>query len=265
MSAQNATVQTRETTPNDLFRLDGRRAFVTGAATGIGQMIALRLARQGARVALGDIADMQATCDLIRAEGGEALPFALDVREVGQVRDVFVQATKALGGIDILVNNAGINRPMAGLDVDEANWEDHYRTNVKGGFFAAQAVAPGMVERGWGRIIFISSQSGLIGIPGQPVYCSTKGAIIQLVRTLGVEWARHGITVNSIAPTFIDTNLTHKRLQNPEFLNFVLGKIPCGKLAETDHIAAAAVYLASDQASMVNATTLSVDGGWTAW
>ena len=171
----------------------------------------------------------------------------------------------ALGSVDILVNNAGINHPAAGLEVTEENWEDHFRTNVKGGFFLAQQVAPQMIQGGWGRIIFSSSQSGLIGIPGQPVYCSTKGAVIQLVRTLGVEWARYGITVNSVAPTFVETDLTRERLSDPEFLAFVLGKIPCGKLADVEQVAAAAVFLASEEAAMVNCHTLCVDGGWTAW
>src|SRR5436190_18745819 len=105
----------------------------------------------------------------------------------------------------------------------------------------ARALGPDMIAAGWGRVIFISSQSGLIGIPGQPVYCATKGAVIQLVRTLGVEWAKHGITVNSIAPTFVETNLTRERLQNPELRKFVLGKIPCGELVTARQIAAAAV------------------------
>jgi 2-deoxy-D-gluconate 3-dehydrogenase len=113
--------------------------------------------------------------------------------------------------------------------------------------------------------VFISSQSGLIGIPGQPVYCATKGAIINLVRSLGVEWAKHGVTVNSVAPTFVDTNLTHERLEDPEFSAFVLGKIPAGKLATQEDVAHAVVYLASDEAGMVNCFNLSVDGGWTAW
>ena len=145
------------------------------------------------------------------------------------------------------------------------HWQDHFDTNVRGGFFMAQAVVKEMIKRKWGRIIFISSQSGLIGIPGQPVYCATKGAVIQLVRTLGLEWAKHGITVNSIAPTFVETNLTRQRLANPEFRQFVLGKIPCGRLGTREEIAAAAVYLASEEAAMVNCETHRVDGGWTAW
>jgi len=193
------------------------------------------------------------------------LEMVLDVREADHITAAMETIKSEFGRLDIVVNNAGINRPTAGLDVTPEIWDDHFDTNVKGGFFVAQAAAQLMIEQGYGRIIFISSQSGLIGIPGQPVYCSSKGAVINLVRTLGVEWAKHGITVNSIAPTFIETNLTRKRLQQPEFLEFVLGKIPAGKLAMPEDVAAATVYLASEQAGMVNATTLPVDGGWTSW
>ncbi len=250
-----------------MFRLDDRRALVTGAATGIGAGIAVELARQGADVAVCDLPTVstERTGEAMRDHGHRVFSFEMDVRDMDQLARGVDAVTKELGGVDILVNNAGINRPSAGLDVAEENWDDHYNTNVKGGFFLAQKVAPMMIEQGWGRIIWISSQSGLIGIAGQPVYCSTKGAVIQLVRTLGVEWAKHGITVNSIAPTFVETNLTRKRLQDEEFREFVLGKIPCGKLADVEDVAAAAVYLASEEARMVNCHTLCVDGGWTAW
>lgn len=250
-----------------MFRLDSRIAFVTGAATGLGQAIAVGLAQAGARVAISDRpgVSLDETTEKISAYGRQSLQVALDIRDVAQTREVVPAIAAELGGLDIVVNNAGINRPLPGLEVTEDNWDDHFATNIKGGFFVAQEAAKLMIPRGWGRIIFISSQSGLIGIPGQPVYCASKGAIINLVRTLGVEWARHGLTVNSIAPTFVETNLTRKRLENPEFREFVLGKIPAHKLATPEDIAAAAVYLASDEARMVNATTLSVDGGWTAW
>lgn len=163
----------------------------------------------------------------------------LDVRDLDQIRRGVAAVEKEFNRIDILVNNAGINHPSPGLKVDQENWEDHFNTNVRGGFFCAQAVAKGMIEHKFGRIIFISSQSGLVGILGQPVYCATKGAMINLVRSFGIEWGKYRITVNSVAPTFIETDLTRKRLRNPEFLKFMLGKIPC--------------------------INLSVDGGWTAW
>ncbi len=250
-----------------MFRLDGKTALVTGSATGIGQATAIALAKQGAHVIVSDKPDVSLaeSQGLLSNLGVRAHSIPIDVRDQGQIRDGARKALELCGRIDILVNNAGINRPTAGLEVDEANWEDHFQTNVRGGFFLAQQLAPAMVASGNGRIIWISSQSGLVGIPGQPVYCSTKGAIIQLVRTLGVEWARHGITVNSVAPTFVETNLTRQRLKNPEFQKFVLGKIPCGRIATTDQIAAAVAYLASTEAAMVNCHTLSVDGGWTAW
>ena len=251
-----------------LFNLSGKTALVTGAATGLGAAIAETLARQGADVAISDKGGecLEATREAVESHGRRCIGLEIDVRDLDQITSGVAAVAEAFDNqIDILVSNAGINRPAAGLDVDVENWEDHFQTNARGGFFCAKAVAPLMMKPNWGRIIFISSQSGLIGIPGQPVYCSTKGAIIQLVRTLGVEWAKNGITVNSVAPTFVETNLTRERLKDPEFRDFVLGKIPAGKLAEASDIASAAAYLASNEAGMVNCTTLCVDGGWTAW
>ena len=250
-----------------MFGLDGKKALVTGAATGLGQAIAVGLARQGADVAISDKPKVSLERTEFKASesGTHILRTVIDVRDLAQTKVGVREVLEEFGQIDILVNNAGINRPAAGLEVTEKEWDDHFNTNVKGGFFMSQAVAPSMIKNGWGRIVFISSQSGLIGIPGQPTYCSTKGAVIQLVRTLGVEWAKHGITVNSVAPTFVETNLTRKRLKDPEFREFVLGKIPAQKLAAPEDIAAAVCYLSSEEAGMVNAATLSVDGGWTAW
>lgn len=250
-----------------MFDLDGKTALVTGSATGLGQAIAVALARRGVDVAISDmtIEALAETEALIEPFSRRIFKIAIDVRDLAQVREGVVAVEAALGRVDILVNNAGINRPMPGLAVTAQNWEDHFNTNVRGGFFMAQAVARGMIDRKRGRIIFISSQSGLVGIPGQPVYCATKGAIIQLVRTLGLEWAKYGITVNAVAPTFVETNLTRDRLRQPDFRQFVLGKIPCGSLALPEHISAAVVYLASEEAAMVNCETHLVDGGWTAW
>ncbi len=250
-----------------MFDLTGKTAFVTGGASGIGQAIAVALAMQGADVAIADLpnASFEETTSRIKGFNRRCLNVKMDVRDRDQREEGIAFAEKEFKGIDILVNNAGINRPAPGLEVTEENWDMTYDINVKAGFFIAQRIAPGMIEKGWGRVIFISSQSGLVGIPGQPVYCSAKGAIVQLVRTLGLEWAKYGVTVNSIAPTFIRTKLTEKRLEQKEFRDFVLGKIPGGKLAEVEDVAHAAVFLASTEAGMVNCHTLSVDGGWTAW
>jgi len=251
----------------EVFSLLNKTAFITGAATGLGQAIAVALAEAGADVAITDpdVTRLSETANLLRPFNHRIHKCALDVRDLTCIPGVIAETENELGRLDILINNAGINRPSPGLEVSPGEWEDHFNTNVRGGLFLAQAAAKGMIARKCGRIVFISSQSGLIGIPGQPVYCATKGAVIQLVRALGVEWAKHGITVNSIAPTFVETNLTRQRLQNPEFRQFVLNKIPCGQFATPRQIAAAAVYLASDEAAMVNCETHCVDGGWTAW
>jgi NAD(P)-dependent dehydrogenase (short-subunit alcohol dehydrogenase family) len=250
-----------------MFRLDGRTALITGAATGIGQAIALALAFNGADIAITDrrLDALAETESRALGYGRRVFKVAIDVREQTEIQHGVATVEKSFGAIDILVNNAGINRPSPAHLVTMEEWDDHFNTNVRGGFFLAQAVGAGMRTRGWGRIIFISSQSGLVGIPGQPVYCATKGAVIQLVRSLGLEWAKDGVTVNSIAPTFVETNLTRNRLKDPAFRSFVLGKIPKGVLAEPEQIGAAAVYLASEEASMVNCETHRVDGGWTAW
>jgi 2-deoxy-D-gluconate 3-dehydrogenase len=250
-----------------MFRLDGKIALVTGAATGIGQAIAVALAASGADIAIADRSaeSLANTESLVVAQGRRVFKTMIDVRIIEQIEWGVPEIEKHFGPIDILVNNAGINRPAPADRATVEEWDDHFNTNVRGGFFLAQAVASGMRTRGWGRIIFISSQSGLVGIPGQPIYCATKGAVIQLVRTLGLEWAKDGVTVNSIAPTFVETNLTRQRLSDPAFRSFVIGKIPKGTLAEPGQIGAAAVYLASEEAAMVNCETHRVDGGWTAW
>jgi len=250
-----------------MFRLDGKVALVTGAATGLGAAAAIALARSGADVALSDRpgVSLSDTARKAAEHGHRVLEVAIDICDLEQIRKGVASVEAALGRIDILLNNAGINRPAAGLDVTEENWDAVFDTNVKGQFFMAQAVARPMIARGWGRIIFISSQSGLVAIAGQPVYCSGKGAVIMLAKTLAVEWAKHGVTVNAVAPTFVETNLTRKRLANPDFRQFVVDRIPAGRLAVPEDVAAAVVYLASDEARMVTGTVLSVDGGWTAW
>ena len=251
-----------------VFRLDGKTALVTGAAGGLGAGIAVALARQGADLVLvgrPDGTPLDDTIGRCLEHGHRVVPVHMDMRKVAQVRAGAESALEMLGRVEILVNNAGINRPAPGLEVTEEAWDDQFDTNVKGGFFLAQALAPSMIESGWGRVIWVSSQSGVVGIPGQPAYCASKGAVNQLVRTLGVEWAKHGVTVNAICPTFVETPLTRARLERPEFREYVRSMIPSGLLAQTEHVAAAAVYLASEEAAMVNCHMLMVDGGWTAW
>lgn len=249
------------------FRLDGRVALVTGAGRGIGAAVALALADRGADVVLCARSEdsLREAAEGVGRRGRRALVLPMDIRDLGLLDGRLDGARQELDDVDILVNNAGVNRPAPGLDVREGDWDEQFDTNVKAGFFLAQKLAPAMIAKGWGRIIWMSSQSGLVGIPGQPVYCATKGAVTQLVRTLAAEWGAHGVTVNAVAPTFVDTALTRERLQRPEYRTYVLDMIPVGRLATVEEVAAAVVYLASDEAAMVNGHTLTVDGGWTAW
>jgi len=250
-----------------MFSLSGKAALVTGAARGIGAGIAEALARQGADVAIADMpgVSLESTAERCRARGVRVLALTLDIRD-GEQRDAGVAAVERdLGHLDILVNNAGINKPMPPLEITEESWDAHFATNVKGGFFLAQCAAPGMIARGWGRIIFTASQAGIVALPGMPAYCVSKAAVVQTVRVLGIEWAKHGITVNAVAPTTVETDLNRDRLQDPEYRAFCLRKIPRGEFATIEHVAACVVFLASEEAAMVNCHTLRVDGGWTAW
>lgn len=249
------------------FRLEDRVALVTGAAGGLGTAEATALAAHGAHLVVTDKpgVSLDAVAARCAAQGVTVLPLALDITDPAQIAAAVATVRERLGRLDIVVNNAGLNRPAPGLEVTPELWDEHFAVNVKGGFFVAQAAARLMIEQGYGRVIFISSQSGVVAIPGQPVYCSSKAAILNLVRTLACEWARYGLTVNAIAPTFVETDLTRARLEKPEFRAYVERMIPGGKLAQPDDVAAAVVYLASEQARMVNGATLCVDGGWTAW
>jgi NAD(P)-dependent dehydrogenase (short-subunit alcohol dehydrogenase family) len=250
-----------------MFRLDHKIILITGAATGIGAGIAIMMARRGGDIIISDRpgVNLDTTVEKVREEGGRAYQLEMDVTDLRQIDSGIARVKSEIGKVDVLVNNAGINRPAKGMDVTEELFDQQFDTNIKGGFFLAQKMAPDMIANQWGRIIWISSQSGLVAIPGQPVYCASKGAVIQMVRTLAIEWAQYGITVNSIAPTYVETNLTRNRLKDPEFLSYVLAKIPSHHLAKVEDVAAAAIYLASEEASMVNGHTLSVDGGWTVW
>lgn len=249
-----------------MFDLTGKKALVTGAARGIGQAIAERLAEAGATVGIADMreADFSETVAIVEKYSPKCYVYKMDITNTQERKASIDEAIGELGGIDILVNNAGINIPTAALDMTEEIWDKHYDINVKAGFFIAQQVAPQMMERGWGRIIFTASQAGFVAIANQPAYNTSKAAIIHIVRCLGLDWAKYGITVNGIAPTFIKTKLSAVRLENEEFKNKVLSMIPCGKLGEADDVGYAAVYLASNEAKMVNCHTLKVDGGWTA-
>ena len=249
------------------FDLEGRTALVTGAARGLGRAISLALADAGADVALGlrDPATGAELADELKDMGRRTTRLAMDVRDLGQVTAAVSEAVATFGRLDILVNNAGLGPANPAEDVTEADYDLTFDVNVKGTFFASQAAGRVMIEQGYGRIVNLGSQAGFVALPTESVYCTTKAAVSHLTRCLAVEWGRHGVTVNAVAPTFIRTPGTEPDLADPEFRADVEERIAgLHRIGEPMDVAGAVVYLASPAASLVTGTTLLVDGGWTA-
>jgi NAD(P)-dependent dehydrogenase (short-subunit alcohol dehydrogenase family) len=250
------------------FDIQGQVALVTGAARGLGRAIALALAGAGADVALG-LRDAGAGGDVaaeIEALGRRALPLQMDMGHAGQVAPAVDAAAGHFGRLDILVNNAGIAPANPAEDVLEEDLDaTTLAVNLKGTFLASQAAGRIMIGQGSGKIINIGSQAGAVALPGESVYCMTKAAIAHLTRCLAVEWGRHGITVNAVAPTFIRTPGTEPALSDPEFRADVIERIAAlHRIGEPIEVAGVVVFLASPAASLITGETILVDGGWTA-
>jgi NAD(P)-dependent dehydrogenase (short-subunit alcohol dehydrogenase family) len=251
----------------DRFRLDGRRALVTGGARGLGRVISQALAEAGADVAIsGRSRDAceSAASEIAAATGRRARGFAADVIEAEQVTRLVSEVEAELGPIDILVNNAGVNKRGAIEELTEADWDMVIDTNLKGPWLCARAVGPKMRDRGWGRIINLASVLGVIALPGRSPYAASKSGVINLTRVLALEWAGTGVTANAICPGAFGTEMNRSLLDDPVKYQEFVRRIPMKRWGEVDEIAGAAVFLASDAASYVTGSTLTVDGGWTA-
>jgi NAD(P)-dependent dehydrogenase (short-subunit alcohol dehydrogenase family) len=197
--------------------------------------------------------------------GRRALPLQMDVRDLRQVEAAVGETADRLGRLDILVNNAGVAPGNPAEDVTENDFDLTLRVNLKGTFFTSQAAGRLMIRQGYGRIVNLSSQAGFAALPGESVYCMTKAAIAHLTKCLAVEWGRHGITVNAVAPTFIQTPGTEPALSDPRFRADVEERIAAlHRIGTPTDVAGAVLYLASPAASLVTGHTLLVDGGWTA-
>jgi NAD(P)-dependent dehydrogenase (short-subunit alcohol dehydrogenase family) len=243
------------------FRLDGRRALITGAGRGLGAAIAQGLQELGATV-YGTSRDRASAEEIARRHGTE--PVVLDVADVEQATEAVTRLQESVGGIDLLVNNAGINVVDTALDIRPQDWQAVHDTNVKGLFFVSQAVARDLVERGMrGSIVNIGSQAGAVAIEDRATYGASKGAIAQLTRNLALEWAPHGIRVNNVAPTFVRTDLTAETLAPGAWADMLLSRIPMGRFGDPEDVVGAVAFLLGDAAGLITGHTLLVDGGYT--
>src|SRR5271156_103850 len=249
------------------FGLQGQVALVTGAARGLGRAISLALADAGADVALG-LRDVKADAGVaaeIRHMGRKALPLQMDVSHMDQIFRAVEDTRKELGRIDILVNNAGIAPENSAENVREEDFDATLAVNLKGTFFACQAAGRVMIKQKKGTIINMGSQAGFAALPTESIYCMTKAGIAHLTKCLAVEWGKHGINVNAVAPTFIHTPGTESALADPAFRADTVERIAAlHRIGEPMEVAGAVVFLASPAASLITGETILIDGGWTA-
>jgi 3-oxoacyl-[acyl-carrier protein] reductase len=238
-----------------------RVAFVTGASQGIGRACAVELARAGARV-VGGARQQDKLAQLveeIRAMGGEAAAVELNLRSQESIQAAAARARELYGDIDILVNNAGVTRDGLAMRMSAGQWSEVLDTNLTGAFQTIQAVLPGMVRARWGRIINISSVVGLAGNPGQANYVASKAGLIGLTKALAQEVASRNITVNAVAPGFVQTAMTDSL--DAKVRERILASIPLRRMGSPEEIAHAVRFLASEQAAYITGQVLSVNGG----
>ena len=245
------------------FRLDGKRALVTGAGRGIGLAAAAALAEAGAHVTLvaRHAPEIKQAAAAVEATGGAASTLVLDVLDTAAAERAIATAEP----FDILVNNAGTNRPKPFIDVTHDDFDAVMDLNLRAAFFMAQAVAKRLVEAGRpGSIINISSQMGHVGAANRTIYCASKWALEGLTKAMAVELAPHGIRVNTIGPTFIETPLTRPFFEDAAFKASVLTKIKLGRIGQVEDLMGAILFLAGDASALMTGSALVVDGGWTA-
>lgn len=253
--------ETKEVGSPTVMGMSGRVALVTGASQGIGRACAIELAKGGATVALAarSVAKLEAVAAEITAAGGRARAYALDVSSEESIKSCAKAIIADLGKVEILVNNAGITKDGLALRMKLADFEDVLRTNLTGAFLLTQAVISSMMKGRWGRVINITSVVGETGAAGQANYAASKAGMIGLTKSLAREFASRGITVNAIAPGFIQTAMTEELTEAQKV--GILAHIPLARYGNDGDIAAAVAFLASDAASYITGHTLDVNGG----
>ncbi|WP_348269488.1 glucose 1-dehydrogenase [Edaphobacter paludis] len=248
---------------NSLFDLSGKVALVTGTSRGLGQYLARALASAGADIAMTsrDKQSLSAFADEIHAAGRQTFSVDLDVRDENSIRSAVASIEGHFGHIDILVNNAGCNIRKPALDVTWEDWNTVLDTNLRGSFFVAQAVASGMIRRGYGRIINIGSVTSVAGYAGLGPYGASRGGTRQLTMSLADDWGKHGVTVNCLAPGWFRTRQNEVMYKNEAWVEYLTDRIPVKRPGRPDDLDGAIVFLASESSRYVTGQTLLVDGG----
>jgi NAD(P)-dependent dehydrogenase (short-subunit alcohol dehydrogenase family) len=250
------------------FRLDGEVALITGAGAGIGRATALAFAEAGAAVAVTDIdgPSAEAVAAEIAVAGGKARAWTLDVADEAELVRTVNDAAAAFGRLDVLVNNAGAAKRVPTVELETADWRKVLDINLTAAMVGSREAAKHMLRQGGGRVVNVASIMGLSGGGLYPnaAYHATKGALINLTRALAAEWAKDGIRVNAVAPTFLKTRLTEKLREDPAMVAAIEARTPLGRFAEPDEISPGILYLASRASAMVTGHTLAIDGGWLA-
>jgi NAD(P)-dependent dehydrogenase (short-subunit alcohol dehydrogenase family) len=248
------------------FNFAGKVALVTGGGRGIGRAVSLLFARHGAKVAIGDVDPAgQKTAEMIKQEGGEALFLRTDVREANEVKKLVATAAKTYGGLHCAFNNAGILPPIAGLgDTDEATFDNVIAVDLRGVFLSMKYEIRQMLQSGGGAIVNNASIAGMIAEQGISPYVAAKHGVIGLSKAAGMEYARHGIRINALAPGLVETAMTKVWLDDPNTRSFFLANSPIGRVAQPEEMAGMVLFLCSDLASFAVGQTFVIDGGYTA-
>jgi len=249
------------------FELKGKIAMVTGGTRGLGEVSALALAKAGADIAVcgRSASDLERVSAAICELGRNAVGFHIDVTDKTKVSEAVAQVLDYFGRIDILINNAGVNYRVPVLEFPEEEWDRIISTNLKGYFLTAQSVAPQMISNGYGKIINMSSILGTVGLPNQVAYAASKGGVDQMTKVMALEWAKLGVRVNAVGPTYFETELVTQIREDPERFKFINERTPMGRWGYLPELEGIIIFLASPASDFITGQTIYVDGGWTTW